>query len=56
MTAANATGDAAEVLGLEQKIETAVVNQLRKHFGFEGAPVRIFYKPKRKRDEKKNEE
>ena len=25
MTAANATGDAAEVLGLEQKIETAVV-------------------------------
>ena len=33
-----------------------VVNQLRKHFGFEGAPVRVFYKPKRKRDEKKTEE
>ncbi|MDB4996664.1 MAG: GTP-binding protein EngA [Myxococcaceae bacterium] len=25
-----------------------VVNQLRKHFGFEGVPVRVFYKPKRK--------
>jgi GTP-binding protein len=27
-----------------------VVNQLRKHFGFEGVPVRVFYKPKRKRE------
>jgi GTP-binding protein len=27
-----------------------VVNQLRKHFGFEGVPVRMFYKPKKKRE------
>jgi GTP-binding protein len=27
-----------------------VVNQLRKHFGFEGVPVRVFYKPKRRRE------
>ena len=27
-----------------------VVNQLRKHFGFEGVPVRVFYKGKKKRD------
>ena len=26
-----------------------VVNQLRKHFGFEGVPIRIFYKAKRQR-------
>jgi len=25
-----------------------VVNQLRKHFGFRGVPIRVFYKPKRK--------
>jgi GTPase len=29
-----------------------VVNQLRKHFGFEGVPVRIFYKAKRRREMK----
>jgi hypothetical protein len=28
------------------------VNQLRKHFGFEGVPVRIFYKAKRQREMK----
>jgi GTP-binding protein len=27
-----------------------VVNQLRKHFGFEGVPVRMFYKAKKKRE------
>jgi GTP-binding protein len=27
-----------------------VVNQLRKHFGFEGVPVRVFYKGKKKQD------
>jgi GTP-binding protein len=27
-----------------------VVNQLRKHFGFEGVPLRVFYKPKRRRE------
>jgi GTP-binding protein len=27
-----------------------VVNQLRKHFGFEGVPVKIFYKAKRQRE------
>ena len=27
-----------------------VVNQLRKHFGFEGVPVRVHYKAKRKRE------
>jgi GTP-binding protein len=27
-----------------------VLNQLRKHFGFEGVPVRVHYKAKRKRD------
>ncbi len=27
-----------------------VVNQLRKHFGFEGVPVRVFYKGKKKRE------
>jgi GTP-binding protein len=27
-----------------------VVNQLRKHFGFEGVPVRVFYKAKRRRE------
>jgi predicted GTPase len=26
-----------------------VINQLRKHFGFEGVPIRVFYKPKRRR-------
>ena len=26
-----------------------VVNQLRKHFGFEGVPIRVFYKAKRRR-------
>ncbi len=30
-----------------------VVNQLRKHFGFEGVPVRVFYRAKRKIDIKK---
>ena len=29
-----------------------VVNQLRKHFGFEGVPIRIFYKAKRQREMK----
>ncbi len=29
-----------------------VVNQLRKHFGFEGVPIRIFYKEKRRREMK----
>ena len=32
-----------------------VINQLRKHFGFEGAPVRVFYKPKRRREESEEE-
>jgi GTP-binding protein len=27
-----------------------VVNQLRKQFGFEGSPVRVIYKPRRRRD------
>jgi GTP-binding protein len=27
-----------------------VMNQIRKHFGFEGVPLRVFYKPKRKRE------
>jgi GTP-binding protein len=27
-----------------------VVNQLRKKFGFEGAPVRVIYKARRRRD------
>ena len=27
-----------------------VVNQFRKHFGFEGVPIRVFYKAKRKRE------
>jgi GTP-binding protein len=27
-----------------------VINQLRKHFGFEGVPVRVHYKARRKRD------
>jgi GTP-binding protein len=27
-----------------------VINQLRKRFGFEGVPVRVFYKPKRRTD------
>jgi GTP-binding protein len=30
-----------------------VVNQLRKHFGFEGVPVRVHYKARRKRGEPK---
>jgi GTP-binding protein len=29
-----------------------VVNQLRKHFGFEGVPIKIFYKAKRQREMK----
>ncbi len=29
-----------------------VVNQLRKHFGFGGAPVRVFYKARRRREKK----
>jgi GTP-binding protein len=29
-----------------------VVNQFRKHFGFEGVPIRVFYKAKRKREMK----
>jgi GTP-binding protein len=29
-----------------------VVNQLRKAFGFEGVPIRVHYKAKRKREEK----
>jgi hypothetical protein len=28
------------------------VNQLRKHFGFEGVPVRMFYKEKRRSERK----
>jgi GTP-binding protein len=32
-----------------------VINQLRKHFGFEGVPVRVYYKSKRRRGEKKDE-
>ncbi|WP_394838830.1 ribosome biogenesis GTPase Der [Pendulispora rubella] len=27
-----------------------VINQLRKHFGFEGVPIRVFYKAKRRRE------
>jgi GTP-binding protein len=27
-----------------------VMNQLRKHFGFEGVPVRVHYKPRRRRE------
>ena len=30
-----------------------VVNQLRKHFGFEGVPVRVHYKARRRRGEAK---
>jgi GTP-binding protein len=30
-----------------------VVNQLRKHFGFEGVPLRVYYKGRRKRGEPK---
>jgi GTP-binding protein len=33
-----------------------VVNQLRSQFGFEGAPVRVHYKARRRRGEKKSEE
>jgi len=30
-----------------------VVNQLRKRFGFEGAPIRVTYRPKRRRERKR---
>ena len=30
-----------------------VVNQLRKHFGFEGVPLRVHYKARRRRGEPK---
>ena len=33
-----------------------VVNQLRKHFGFEGVPVRVFYKPKRQTSRQERDE
>ena len=33
-----------------------VVNQLRKHFGFDGVPVRVFYKERRRGRKKKDEE
>jgi GTP-binding protein len=32
-----------------------VINQLRKHFGFEGVPVRVHYKARRRRGEPKEE-